>query len=262
LGLLLAWALLWAAFAGLTALGQAQAPRQMAEAYRQMQTSAWADTARSLQAYAHGPYRTLFQVRATELKANYLASFLLLSPHFLAMFLLGLWAWRHRVFTNPAEHQHLIGRVALWGLVLGLPGNYLYARWSGQGWAGPTMAWEGLGYAVYMLAAPALSLAYLGLLLQAARRPGIGRWLRALRWPGRMALSNYLLQSLVLTTVFYAYGLGCYGRLRLHWGLVLSATLWLAQLPLSRWWLTRFRFGPAEWLWRTLTYGEVQKMRY
>ena len=78
---------------------------------------------------------------------------------------------------------------------------------------------------------------------------------------GRMALSNYLVHSLVMTTVFYGYGLGLYAEVPrfLQQGFVVA--LVSLQLLVSPWWLEQFRFGPAEWLWRSLTYGQRQPMR-
>jgi uncharacterized protein len=76
--------------------------------------------------------------------------------------------------------------------------------------------------------------------------------------PGRMALSNYLLQSIICTTVFYSYGLGLYGTMRTSRGILLAGAIFLFQIVASNWWLKRFRFGPVEWLWRSLTYGARQ----
>ncbi|HUV29702.1 MAG TPA: DUF418 domain-containing protein [Acidobacteriota bacterium] len=78
---------------------------------------------------------------------------------------------------------------------------------------------------------------------------------------GRTALTNYLAQTLICTTIFYGYGLGLFGRIDRFglWAFVLG--VWLVQLWLSPIWLKRFRFGPAEWLWRSLTYGRLQPMR-
>ena len=78
---------------------------------------------------------------------------------------------------------------------------------------------------------------------------------------GRMALSNYLAHSLVMTTLFYGYGLGLYGDLPRVWQQVLVVIVVGLQLLVSPWWLTHFRFGPMEWLWRSLTYGQRQPMR-
>ena len=78
---------------------------------------------------------------------------------------------------------------------------------------------------------------------------------------GRMALSNYLTHSLVMTSLFYGYGLGLYAELPRVGQQGIVAVLIGLQLLLSPWWLKHFRFGPAEWLWRSLTYGQRQPMR-
>ncbi len=77
---------------------------------------------------------------------------------------------------------------------------------------------------------------------------------RALGAVGQMALTNYLSQTLICTTLFYGYGFGLYGRLDRPALLGIVAAIWAVQLTISPWWLSHFRFGPAEWLWRTLTY--------
>lgn len=78
---------------------------------------------------------------------------------------------------------------------------------------------------------------------------------------GRMALSNYLGHSLVMTSLFYGYGLGLYADVPRFWQQGFVVALIGLQLIVSPWWLTHFRFGPAEWLWRTLTYRQRQPMR-
>jgi uncharacterized protein len=85
------------------------------------------------------------------------------------------------------------------------------------------------------------------------------RRLAPLATVGRMALSNYLLQSLICTTIFYSYGLGLFGKVRPSLGLLFTIIIFLIQIPLSVWWLRRFQFGPIEWLWRSLTYGSVSR---
>lgn len=76
-----------------------------------------------------------------------------------------------------------------------------------------------------------------------------------------MALSNYLAQSVVFTTIFYSYGIGLFGRLGSAAALLLGLTVFAAQLIASELWLRQFRFGPAEWLWRSMTYEQWQTMR-
>ncbi len=78
---------------------------------------------------------------------------------------------------------------------------------------------------------------------------------------GRLALSNYLLQTLICTTLFYSYGFGLYGKLGPVAAALLVIAIYLLQVLLSFLWTRRFRFGPAEWLWRSATYGRLQPMR-
>ena len=78
---------------------------------------------------------------------------------------------------------------------------------------------------------------------------------------GRMALSNYLMHSVVMTTIFYGYGLSLYAEIPRLWQQAFVLALVTLQLLISPWWLKRFSFGPMEWLWRSLTYGQRQPMR-
>jgi uncharacterized protein len=84
---------------------------------------------------------------------------------------------------------------------------------------------------------------------------------RALAAVGRTALSNYLGTSLVCAFVFNGFGLGWFGRLSRVQLLAVTLAIWCLQLVVSSLWLRSFRFGPAEWLWRTLTYARLQPMR-
>lgn len=78
---------------------------------------------------------------------------------------------------------------------------------------------------------------------------------------GRMALSNYLMHSLVMTTIFYGYGLSLYAEVPRFWQQGFVVGLIALQLLISPWWLKHFKFGPVEWLWRSMTYGQSQPMR-
>ena len=152
----------------------------------------------------------------------------------LAMFLLGLWAGRHQLFRHPEAHGALLRRVAAGGLALGLAASLLNA-------------WLDTGAAYQQGLAPGLARAALYALGGAPL--------------GRMALSCYLGQSLIALFLFTGLGLGWVGRVgpTLLWPLALSIVG--GQLLACRWWLRRFEFGPAEWLWRSLSYGQRQPLR-
>jgi uncharacterized protein len=93
-------------------------------------------------------------------------------------------------------------------------------------------------------------------------RSRIVPWLmRALANVGQMAFSNYLIQSIICTLFFYGYGLGYYGKLHYHQLYYVVAVVWLFNIIFSVVWLQYFRFGPFEWLWRSLTYWKKQPFK-
>jgi Predicted membrane protein len=102
---------------------------------------------------------------------------------------------------------------------------------------------------------------YVGLVTLYARRRSNGPITRAFAAVGRTAFTNYLLQTVVATTVFYGHGLGLFGSVSRVEALGFVAAVWIVQILLSVVWLRAFRFGPVEWLWRTLTYGHRQPLR-
>ena len=100
----------------------------------------------------------------------------------------------------------------------------------------------------------AVALGHVGLVLWLYRSRTLPGCFDRLAAVGRMALTNYLMQSLICTTLFYGYGCGLFGRLNYAWQLVVVIAIWVLQLLVSPWWLKRHPFGPAEWFWRRLTY--------
>jgi uncharacterized protein len=106
-----------------------------------------------------------------------------------------------------------------------------------------------------------LSLFYMCSLVLLYQRNRSSRILLFFAPVGRMALTNYLAQSVVCVFIFYGIGLGFYGQVGPTICILLTTFIFIMQVFLSNWWLTRFQFGPVEWLWRVLTYGNVENMR-
>jgi len=102
---------------------------------------------------------------------------------------------------------------------------------------------------------------HIGLVMLIVNTGVLQRVVRRFAAVGRMAISNYLMHSMILTTVFYGYGLGLYGTIPRFWQMGFVIGVITLQLFLSTWWLRRYRFGPVEWLWRSLTYWQRQPMR-
>lgn len=106
-----------------------------------------------------------------------------------------------------------------------------------------------------------VALGHVGLVLWLVRTGKIQWLMQRFAAAGRMALTNYLMHSLVMTTIFYGYGFGLYGQVSRLAQMGFVVAMLALQLTISPWWLSRYRFGPAEWLWRSLTYARRQPMR-
>ena len=106
-----------------------------------------------------------------------------------------------------------------------------------------------------------LALGFLGLVMLICQRGMLGAARHALAAVGRMALTNYLMQSVICLFIFHDMGLGWWNELQRYQLYFVVAGIWAFQIAFSVWWMARYRFGPMEWLWRTLTYGRVTTMR-
>ena len=107
----------------------------------------------------------------------------------------------------------------------------------------------------------AVSLGYVGLVMLVCRAAALRPLTRSIAAVGRTALTNYLLQTIICTTIFYGHGLGWFGAVDRVEQVGVVAAVWAVQLVASSLWLRRFRFGPAEWVWRWLTYGVRPPLR-
>lgn len=228
-------------------------PARSGEIMKELQSDALKDAAQALQVLGSGSYREVLAFRAEEFLMR-LSSSVFMLPHVLCMFLLGLWAGKRQLVDNWAASTALRQRMLWSGLLIGLPVSAL-AAWMGRGGFAASFHGVILSIAINLVGASFLTFGYVAVLLRLLASPRWGRWVLALRWSGRMALTNYLTQSLVMTSVFYGYGLGLYGQLPFYASLSIALSLACAQVPLSRWWLSRHAMGPMEWVWRRHTYG-------
>jgi uncharacterized protein len=108
---------------------------------------------------------------------------------------------------------------------------------------------------------PAVALGHIALIMLAVKNGWLGRLEPRFAAAGRMAFTNYISQTLICITIFYGFGFGLFGSMNRLELLVLAVAIWILQLWWSPFWLRRFRFGPLEWLWRSLTYGRLQPLR-
>jgi uncharacterized protein len=177
-----------------------------------------------------------------------------------AMFALGLSAGRARRLTNPADFAASVRRLLPAALVLGLAGNLASVLLLESREAAPLSASALLAEAATAVGAPALAFCYVFATIWSLGRPALRARLLPVSAVGRATLSNYLLQSLIGVGVLARTGLGPFGAITPPAGIALTFLIFGLQIALSHWWLARFRFGPAEWLWRSITYGELQPL--
>ena len=254
--------LIYGALLGLVRMADAspEASAMLAATFAEQEAQYRALGAAADEVYATGSFADITAQRARDMVFMYF-SWIFFAPNVFAMFLLGLYAGKRRIFDDLPGHLPFIRRVWLWGLVVGLVGNAAYVYFGeGASRSLPTPALM-LSLVGQTFGAPALSLFYMTSLIQLAQQPIWRRRLAPLASVGRMALTNYLMHTVICTTLFYGYGLGLYGQVGVALGVLLTLVIYAAQIPLSNWWLARFRYGPMEWLWRTLTYGRRQSFR-
>jgi len=179
-------------------------------------------------------------------------------PASLPMFLFGLYIGRRGFFEDIGAHRRGLWRVLVVGLCVGV---LAYISRSLLLTSNSTPAFEQRLISGLLWSAHAWGLAafYASSLLLLLQRHPWRRRLAPLGTVGRLALTNYLLQSILINPVCIAFGL--FDKITPSLGLLLALLIWLIQVPASVWWLKRFRFGPAEWIWRSLTYGSSQPMR-
>jgi len=196
---------------------------------------------------------------------DYLASGLILGwlCYALGRFLIGAWVGRHGWVTRAADFLpgwRRLMRIALpAGLILeGIAKLLAEASWLPD--------WEHRKFvadAVHLLAVPVLAAGYVAGIVVAFQ----GSLGRRMLWPfaavGRMALTNYLAQSFVLGFVLFGIGPGLALAGRIGTTVIVGIVIgfFAVQVVVSHWWLGRFAFGPAEWVWRAFTYGERPSMR-
>jgi uncharacterized protein len=222
-----------------------------------------AEIAAAAKTYETGTFLEVTKLRASDAVAHNWGFFPIFAWQVLALFLLGMLAWRRRLLQPPAEMLPRY-RLLMWlGFGIGITGNaaITVVRWALEPSMLPTTWTSFLLVPLQTISVPALSLGYVCLVLVICQSEAWRARLHRFAAIGRTALTNYLLQSLAGTLIFYGYGLGFFGDAGPALLLPLTFLLFAAQMYVSPWWLARYRFGPVEWVWRRLTYGGPLAMR-
>ena len=204
--------------------------------------------------YARGSYLAATQLRLIDLSAVFVEA-LVYFPHILACFLLGLLVGR-RGAEKTLSDSRLLRRTLALSLSVGLPivtahGVVMLTQPAIPVW---------LAALDTALGSAALGFAYAATLLLLLQKSVWRQRLEPLSFVGRTSLSNYLLQSLIFTSLYYGYGGGLYARVPLSVSVLLALAVYTLQVLASRWWLSQHAQGPMEALWRRLTYNKASAL--
>lgn len=215
---------------------------------------------KSGEAYTNGNFRELVGARLMEYAAM-LPGILFFYPVVLSMFLVGVWAARRNLIKNFSAHLTFFRKALIWGLATGVPISVFYAYAYTQSPAGQPGIWGLASTSMHTIGGIMLSLAYVSSIILLSAK-GKMLWFNKMLAPvGRMALTNYLLHSIICTIIFLPYGFGMFGKISSWQGIALAFVIFLLQIPFSKFWLKHFNYGPFEWLWRSLTYLKIQPFK-
>lgn len=174
----------------------------------------------------------------------------------LGLFLVGYYIGRNRLYADLAKHRDILVFIFRLGLLAGLPLSCVYAYSSVEGHP------FGLGMhsVLYFSSVYIMSFGYIAAACLLYLRSKEGAIWRLFAFPGRMALTCYIGQSVLGILIFYGIGLGLGTTMGLIWVELIAIGVFILEILLCALWLGYFRFGPLEWLWRCFTYGKIFKI--
>ncbi len=200
----------------------------------------------------NGSFGSVIMQHINELKLMWLILLLIQAPCALAMFLLGFLAGKHQFLAQPDQYRPYLKQAIKAGLFIGLPASLITAL---TALFSTGTYWEIFGLALSLVTAPFLTFGIIALMLKFFGTERGLFWRDALAPAGRMALSNYLLQSLICGFIFYGYGLALIDQTTAIGNVLIGLLIFAFQLFFSHWWMKHYYYGPLEWLLRALTIG-------
>ncbi|KRG16671.1 hypothetical protein ACA30_00630 [Virgibacillus soli] len=205
----------------------------------------------SAQIYADGTFWEITQRRVLDwYMANGPANFIMILFMILPFMMIGAGAAKLKWLEKAKRHKILWTVIFFVFLLLGLVGKILPLAF------GRTI---GNQFIQDMIGGPLLSIAYIALIVLLMSNQFIAKLLKPLASAGRMSITIYLSQSIIGTLIFYSYGLGLYGKMSVATGTRLAAGIFVLQIIFAEIWLSKFKQGPIEKLWRFFTYGRNKK---
>jgi uncharacterized protein len=184
-------------------------------------------------------------------------TFILLIP----IYLIGYWFVASGVLQRHREHQQLFNSIMTLGLALGTVLSVAGLLMIQHPIWNISDSMSAIAFWTFNLGQLVLAAGYFGLIVVLAGQPMFCRVLKSLAPFGRMALTNYIMQTVILVLIFHGYAGGQFGEVSRSAQMLIVVAIIVFQMLLSAWWLKRFRFGPLEWIWRSATYLSWQRLR-
>ncbi len=215
--------------------------------------------AEEVRIFSHGSYGEAVLFRAREFPNKVVGDFGF-STVLIGMFLIGFWFVRSGIMENTAAHLPTFRKMLYYGLPVGIGLSVAASMIAMSHVPGDERDGYGIAMGLVTLANLPACMAYVAMVVLMLHSKTVFAKISVLAPAGRMALTNYLTQSLISTFIFYGYGLGQWGMSRSAQVLYVAVFFGL-QIAFSHWWLARFRYGPMEWVWRAVTYRQYPAMR-
>ena len=205
--------------------------------------------------YSGGSYTEILSLRLHEYFAFRNINLIYYAPKILSLFFLGYLFYKHKFLEriNSSKYKYFVVFVVLFsiGIVLNLfTDNIVHSLAK----TGSNLFYTAIYMGVFEITNIFLGFSYILLILILSQVSIFKNILDPLKYVGRMALTNYLMQSVIFTIIMYSYGFGKFGSYQPWQLLIFAVVVFVIQIFISKIWLQNFRFGPLEWIWRKLTY--------
>jgi len=210
--------------------------------------------------YSTGSFSEIIRIRIAEYIES-IPGYLFFYPNFMAMLLVGFYVGRKKIFEDLESGLKILKKVFIWCLPLAIVFNLLLAYYN-QTASYIIPDWDLLIVTIsYAIGGPAMMFVYIYILALVYHKNVLNKIIQAICKTGQMAFTNYLSHSIICTTLFFSYGFGLYGKVNYWQGLFIAIAIYVVQVIWSHYWLKYYKFGPFEWLWRSMAYGKRQTMK-
>lgn len=211
--------------------------------------------------YQNGTFIEIIKIRLQEYKIL-LPGVIFFYPVVLSMFLIGFMVEKKKIIQNLQQNIKGLKKLLMWILPVGLIANILfsYSYWNSV----PSVPsfWSFIQTSMHTVSGLLIGLSYSILILLALNKIRKSNLLtKSISAVGRMALTNYLTHSIIAVLLFHSFGFGLMGKIEIWQGLIITILIYTAQLVFSYNWLKSYKYGPLEWLWRSITYLKLQKIK-